>query len=59
MSAVTKRVLLQLILVLIVIIVFVVLFFTGIFVGYVYFGKGNPSDAFQMETWQHILEFIS
>lgn len=59
MESVTKHVLMQLIIILLAIIVLAVLFFVGIFIGYVILGKGQSSDAFNPDTWNHILDFIN
>ncbi|MGO3732321.1 MAG: DNA-directed RNA polymerase subunit beta [Vagococcus sp.] len=58
MEGTTKRIIIQLAIVFLVILLMIVLFFTGIFIGYVFLGKGNASDAFSPETWNHILDFI-
>ena len=58
MNLITKRVLTQVLLVIFVIALLVGLFFLGIYIGYVYVGKGQPSDAFNSATWQHIVDFV-
>ncbi|WP_462258621.1 DNA-directed RNA polymerase subunit beta [Vagococcus teuberi] len=58
MNSITKRVLIQVLLVILLIAVLIGLFFLGIFIGYVYVGKGQLSDAFNPATWQHILDFV-
>lgn len=58
MSTATKRVVIQVVLVLLTLILFASLFFIGLYVGFVYFGKGNSSDVFASETWHHITDFI-
>ncbi len=30
----------------------------GLMVGYGIIGEGNPSDALEMETWQHIIDIV-
>lgn len=58
MSSITKRVLIQCWIVVFVILLLIGLFFLGIYIGYVQVGKGQPSDAFNPETWQHIFDFM-
>ncbi|WP_326717757.1 DNA-directed RNA polymerase subunit beta [Vagococcus jeotgali] len=58
MNPITKKVLSQLFLVILVVLVLLALFFAGLFVGYVYFGKGSSNEVFNQETWQHIIEFV-
>ncbi len=58
MSSVTKHVIFQVILVLLTVILLFILFFSGIFIGYVFLGKGQASDAFNPATWNHILDFL-
>ncbi|MGX7013215.1 DNA-directed RNA polymerase subunit beta [Vagococcus silagei] len=53
-----KKILSQLTLVLICLAFLVILFFVGIFIGYVFLGKGHPSEAFNVANFQHIMDFI-
>lgn len=53
-----KRILIQLSLIIFIIIMLILLFFIGIRIGYSTIGKGQASDAFKAETWQHILDFM-
>lgn len=58
MSSISKRILVQVSFVILTIAMLILLFFIGIRIGYVTLGKGNSSDTFKAETWQHILDFI-
>lgn len=58
MEGIAKRVLIQVLLVILTIALLAVLFFVGIYVGYVVIGKGPSTEAFNAETWEHILDFM-
>lgn len=58
MSSITKRILIQVILVILTIVLLTILFLVGIHIGYVIIGKGSSSDAFNPDTWHHILDFM-
>lgn len=32
--------------------------FAGMYIGYVYLGKGQASDVFQVSTWRHMYDLI-
>ncbi|AJY74546.1 DNA-directed RNA polymerase subunit beta [Paenibacillus beijingensis] len=32
--------------------------FAGMYVGYIYLGKGNPSEVFEVSTWKHMFDLI-
>ncbi|MGO2082362.1 DNA-directed RNA polymerase subunit beta [Vagococcus sp.] len=58
MNMTGKKVISQLTLLLFCLMFLVVLFFIGIFIGYVFIGKGHPSEAFNVSNFQHILDFM-